>query len=65
VSEPVRITASFGVAGVPDDSVEPATLVEAADNALLHAKRTGRDRVIIAGPDVPAAATAPAPVSLR
>jgi two-component system cell cycle response regulator len=65
VSAPVRITASFGVAGVPEDIGEPAALVEAADNALLHAKRSGRDCVIIAGPRVPAAATAPAPVSHR
>jgi two-component system, cell cycle response regulator len=65
VSEPVRITASFGVAGVPEDAAEPGALVEAADNALLHAKRTGRDRVIISGPGVPAAATATAPVSDR
>jgi diguanylate cyclase (GGDEF)-like protein len=65
VSEPVRVTASFGVAGVPDDTAEPTALIGAADNALLHAKRTGRDRVVLAGPDVPAAATAPAPVSSR
>ena len=65
VAVPVRITASFGVAGVSEDTAEPAALVEAADNALLHAKRTGRDRVIIAGPGVPAAATAPPPASDR
>jgi two-component system cell cycle response regulator len=53
VAQPVRITASFGVAGVPGDATEPAALVEAADNALLHAKRTGRDRVVVAGPAVP------------
>jgi diguanylate cyclase (GGDEF)-like protein len=65
VSEPVRISASFGVAGVPDDAAETAALVEAADHALLHAKRTGRDRVVIAGPGVPAAAMSPAPSSGR
>ena len=58
VTEPVQITASFGVAGVPGDTSEAVALVEAADNALLHAKRTGRDRVIVAGPDVPVAQTA-------
>ena len=65
VSNPVRITASFGVAGVPNDAAEAAALVEAADNALLHAKRTGRDRVVIAGPGVPAAGTSPAAPSYR
>ena len=65
VSHPVRVTASFGVAAVPEDTTEAVALVEAADNALLHAKRTGRDRVVTAGPGVPAASSAPPPGSNR
>jgi diguanylate cyclase (GGDEF)-like protein len=53
VHEPIRISASFGVACAPIDGDSPAALVEAADDALLHAKRTGRDRVVLAGPAVP------------
>jgi two-component system cell cycle response regulator len=54
VREPIRVSASFGVACAPEDGDTPARIIEAADNALIHAKRTGRDRVIVAGPGVPA-----------
>jgi len=47
---PVRVSASFGVAAVPDDARTAAAVVAAADAALLRAKGTGRDRVVIAGP---------------
>jgi diguanylate cyclase (GGDEF)-like protein len=40
-----RITASFGVAVLPDDAGEPELLLRAADRALYAAKGAGRDRV--------------------
>src|SRR3954470_22678605 len=42
------ITASFGVATLPDDAVDAGTLVRAADRALYLAKADGRDRVVAA-----------------
>jgi diguanylate cyclase (GGDEF)-like protein len=40
-----RITASFGVAVMPDDAGEPDLLLRLADRALYAAKSAGRDRV--------------------
>jgi diguanylate cyclase (GGDEF)-like protein len=54
--EPIRISASFGVAeAIPEASVDET--IRAADAALLAAKRAGKDRVEIAG--IVAPATAP------
>jgi diguanylate cyclase (GGDEF)-like protein len=39
------VTASLGVATMPDDSLEIDTLVRTADRALYSAKQNGRDRV--------------------
>ena len=39
------ITASFGVAAMPGDGSEPATLLRTADRALYLAKAGGRNRV--------------------
>ena len=44
------LTASFGVATLPDDAVEPEHLVRKADRALYAAKAHGRNRVEIAEP---------------
>lgn len=41
----LQITISIGVASFPDDSRDPIELVEMADAALYHAKRTGRNRI--------------------
>jgi diguanylate cyclase (GGDEF)-like protein len=53
----LRITASFGVATLPDDvPPEAEALVRAADAALYAAKRAGKNRVALAeGPVVTAA----------
>jgi diguanylate cyclase (GGDEF)-like protein/PAS domain S-box-containing protein len=40
-----RITASLGVAVLDAEHVDPASLLAAADQALYHAKRGGRNRV--------------------
>lgn len=41
----VQVTASIGVAAFPFDAHDAGALLEAADAAMYHAKRTGRDRV--------------------
>jgi diguanylate cyclase (GGDEF)-like protein len=41
----VRVTVSIGVASYPEDAVFPTHLISAADQALYHAKRNGRNRV--------------------
>lgn len=43
------ITASLGVAALPDHGTARGPLLEAADAALYRAKREGRDRVVVAG----------------
>jgi diguanylate cyclase (GGDEF)-like protein len=45
-----RVTASFGVAALPFDAVEPEQLLRVADRALYTAKANGRDRVEVALP---------------
>ncbi len=40
-----NVSASFGVAVMPDDAGEPDILLRKADRALYAAKRAGRDRV--------------------
>jgi len=42
----LRITASFGAAQRHDDTQTPEDLIDQADQALLCAKQSGRDRVI-------------------
>jgi diguanylate cyclase (GGDEF)-like protein len=50
-----QVTASMGVASVPDHAATPKALLAAADAALYSAKQAGRNRVILAG-------TAPSPL---
>jgi len=42
----LTITASFGVAGLLDDTKDIEALIDAGDQALLVAKQAGRDRVV-------------------
>lgn len=44
---PLRISASLGVAGYPDDADSPETIIQQADIALYHAKRRGKDQVVV------------------
>jgi diguanylate cyclase (GGDEF)-like protein len=43
-----QITASFGVAVLPEDAPEAQAILRAADRALYQAKANGRDRVELA-----------------
>ncbi len=43
---PVHVTASFGVASLPENSADLEGLVAAADAALYEAKRAGKNRTI-------------------
>jgi diguanylate cyclase (GGDEF)-like protein len=47
---PLRLTASLGVAGLPDSAESLEGLVEIADRALYDAKHQGRNRVVVAQP---------------
>lgn len=39
--QPVRISVSIGIAFYPQDETSPATLLEAADQAMYKAKKSG------------------------
>jgi diguanylate cyclase (GGDEF)-like protein len=43
--DPLRVTASFGVAALPENGWDRESLIAAADAALYRAKRAGRNRV--------------------
>jgi diguanylate cyclase (GGDEF)-like protein len=45
---PVHVTTSLGVATLPGTSYDARSLVEAADDALYRAKRTGKNRTVLA-----------------
>jgi diguanylate cyclase (GGDEF)-like protein len=50
-----RATVSVGVASYPEDATEADALVAAADGAMYHSKRTGRDRLTFAAERPPSA----------
>ncbi len=50
VREVGALTASFGIAVMPDDAAEPEQLIRKADRALYAAKARGRNRVEVAAP---------------
>ena len=45
---PINVTASIGVASLPFDAHDASELLEVADAAMYHSKRSGRDRVSFA-----------------
>ena len=47
----VTISASIGVAAYPADAVTPSELLERADEAMYHSKRSGRNAVSYFGLD--------------
>lgn len=49
ITGPVSVTASFGVASVPEDASDGVGATALADAALMRAKQDGRDRVAAAG----------------
>ena len=51
-AESVTVTISAGIAMMPEDADTTQALFEAADKALYSAKRSGRNRVIMAGSKV-------------
>jgi two-component system cell cycle response regulator len=44
--KPIHITASLGIAERMEDTATPEQMIDMADQALLVAKRSGRDRVV-------------------
>ena len=55
-----RITASFGVAALPDDAHDTDALLRLADRALYTAKQRGRNRVeAVSAAGAPPVATEP------
>jgi len=52
-NEQILITASLGLASWPSDGLTPDDIVDAADQALYYAKRTGGDRTCVVSKMLP------------
>jgi diguanylate cyclase (GGDEF)-like protein len=48
----VVVTVSIGLAVFPEHGLTPETIIASADRALYHAKRSGRNRVVLASEDL-------------
>jgi diguanylate cyclase (GGDEF)-like protein len=44
----MSVTLSLGIATIPESANDLESLVDAADRALLRAKRTGKDQIRVA-----------------
>jgi len=44
-----KVTISMGIAGYPEDGQQRASLIQSADEAMYRAKKSGRNRVCLAG----------------
>jgi len=53
VSKDISVTASFGLASWPSDGLTVDHIVNAADKALYHAKRTGGNRICLVSQMLP------------
>ncbi len=42
------VSLSLGIANFPEDTIEPQMLIELADKALYKAKKSGKDRIVLA-----------------
>jgi diguanylate cyclase (GGDEF)-like protein len=60
LTEVGRVTVSLGVAACPSEALSERELFSASDAALYQAKRTGRNRTVLAGTYTPAPDAAPA-----